>query len=57
MEPTMPATLGEAIATEPLWLQVWVTLRSHSWQAEAVVERETIVIQIRRDLSRIPGTN
>lgn len=24
MEPTMPATLGEALATEPVWLQVWV---------------------------------
>lgn len=26
MDSTMPATLGEAIATEPVWLQVWVTL-------------------------------
>ena len=26
MEPTMPSTLGEAIATEPVWLQAWVAV-------------------------------
>ena len=26
MEPTMPATLGEAMGTEPAWLQAWVVV-------------------------------
>ena len=49
MESGMPATLNEAIATEPLWLQAWVTILvlTHLIAVAFVVTREQGAWRIR----------
>ncbi len=49
MESGIPATLNEAIATEPLWLQAWVTILvlTHLIAVAFVVTREQGVWRIR----------